>query len=94
MGVELLTLKDKMLIGNRGYGRVIDAVKLAAVFPVTRSMIGTADYKGAAPHRLPAFKQPAQLAIHITQSCAMALKAVMNGAIQIKVIGVMDSVDI
>ena len=72
----------------------MDAMELAAVFPVAGSMVRTADHEGIAPLLLPSVEQPSQLTVHIPQSSHMASQIVMGCTVQIKIIGIMDGIHI
>ena len=83
-----------MFIGNGIDHRMIDTVKLTAVFTITGAMIRAADDKRTAPPFFPLRKQPAQFSVHIPKCRPMACRAVMGCPVQIKIVGVMDGVHI
>ena len=81
-----------MFVRNRIDKRMVDAMKLTAVFSITRSMIGTANYKRAAPFFFPSLNQTPQFTVHLPKRRRMAFYAVTRGSLPIKIIGIMNRV--
>ncbi len=62
-----------MLIGDGIDKGVVDAVEVAAIFPIAGPVVRTADNKGAPPLAFPSCEQAPQFPVHITERCRMAL---------------------
>lgn len=87
-----LKLYEKVLVGNRIDHRMIDAVELAPILPITGSVIRTADYERASSLLLPPLKQTSKLLIHIPKRRSVAFQTVIQRPLQIKIVRIMNRV--
>ena len=83
-----------MLIWNCSDSRMINPVKLAAIFSITRPVVGTADNESFLPERLPPIEKPSEFSIYVAECRAMAFDTILNRAFQIKIVRIMDGVNI
>ena len=66
-----------MLIRHSIDHRMVDAVEITAILPITGSMVRAAQHKSTASYLFPDSKQSSKLLIHIAKCSLVALIAVM-----------------
>ena len=69
-----------MLIRHSIDHRMVDAVEITAIFPITGSMVRTADDERRAALFFPAQKQASQFPVHIAKGRGVAFQGVVGSS--------------
>ena len=76
----VIASNKEMLIGNGIDNWMVDTVKLAAILPITSSMVRTADDERRAALFFPAQKQASQFPVHIAKGRGVAFQGVVGSS--------------